>query len=214
MDSQVFSKIWILIIIFIIGGILAWQYFGVLKEEVEDETTNWKTYRNEEYGFEIKYPKDWYDYGPYQNVEIISTFSKSKYEKYYWTIDVGKLGESYGLINITFPNITFPDKSLEEYFELKKRAMESLKKPASGYRVEEFIAEDTTVQGIKGYKIYYSGTSFYRFESGEESINIDYILPAKRKTGIIELDGAFKGPNGEEYANDFNQMLSTIQFLE
>jgi len=29
-------------------------------EKVEDETADWKTYRNEEYGFEIKYPEDWY----------------------------------------------------------------------------------------------------------------------------------------------------------
>lgn len=49
------------------GGILVWQYFWVpkievLKEEVKipvDETANWKIYRNEEYGFEMRYPSDW-----------------------------------------------------------------------------------------------------------------------------------------------------------
>jgi hypothetical protein len=75
MNNQSFSKIWIIIIlvVFIAGGILAWQYFGIPKEEtpeekvpegvtekleevVKDETANWKTYRNEEFGFEIKYP--------------------------------------------------------------------------------------------------------------------------------------------------------------
>ena len=27
---------------------------------IEDETADWLTYRNEEYGFEVKYPKEWY----------------------------------------------------------------------------------------------------------------------------------------------------------
>jgi len=61
----------VIIVILIGGGILAWQYFWVPKEVkapeekapeeiVEDETANWKTYRNEEYGYEIKYPPiDW-----------------------------------------------------------------------------------------------------------------------------------------------------------
>jgi len=48
------------------GGILAWQYWWVPKEKgktpekiTQDETADWKTYRNEDYGFAMKYPKDW-----------------------------------------------------------------------------------------------------------------------------------------------------------
>lgn len=54
----------------LVGGVAAWQYSTLQKKgEVlpeakpsaqvtsEDETTNWKTYRNEEEGFEFKYPE-------------------------------------------------------------------------------------------------------------------------------------------------------------
>ena len=30
----------------------------IVEEEIKDETADWKTYRNEEYGFEMKYPDD------------------------------------------------------------------------------------------------------------------------------------------------------------
>lgn len=60
----------VVLAIILVGGVLAYQYWWLPKEEVKpleiekqtiipkDQTANWKTYRNEEYGFEIKYPKD------------------------------------------------------------------------------------------------------------------------------------------------------------
>lgn len=66
-----FSKIWIplVLIVLIAGGFFAWQYFGVQQKAAENrgekitegeiDTSNWQTYRNEEFGFEVKYPEDW-----------------------------------------------------------------------------------------------------------------------------------------------------------
>ena len=47
--NQAFSKIWIIVIslVLIAGGIFAWQY----------SEASWKTYQNEEFGFQIKHPK-------------------------------------------------------------------------------------------------------------------------------------------------------------
>ena len=69
MDNRAFSKIWIIIIliIFVAGGILAWQYFGVPEEEVKapevkapvDETADWEIFKSDRYGFKMKYPSYW-----------------------------------------------------------------------------------------------------------------------------------------------------------
>jgi len=61
MNHHAFSKIWIIItlVIFIAGGILGWQYWWAPKEEIKDETSSWQIYKNQKYGFEFKYPKNW-----------------------------------------------------------------------------------------------------------------------------------------------------------
>jgi hypothetical protein len=68
----------IVIILSIVVGVLALrcsfkeeQLYQPPKIE-KSETADWKTYRNEEYGFEIKYPKEWYEknYYPSDIVEL------------------------------------------------------------------------------------------------------------------------------------------------
>ena len=51
-----------IVIAFLVGGFLAWQYLGGPKEEgkevIVEKTANWKVYQNERYQYEIKYPPD------------------------------------------------------------------------------------------------------------------------------------------------------------
>jgi heme/copper-type cytochrome/quinol oxidase subunit 2 len=56
------SKIIITIIVIIIVtclGYLVYQLTLTPEELTENDTTNWNTYRDEEYRFEMKYPKEW-----------------------------------------------------------------------------------------------------------------------------------------------------------
>ncbi len=62
------------------------QTSGELKLEEKIDTSNWKTYRNKEIGFEIKYPKEWkYEFkkNNYGKVLIIRPISCSDTYGYY-----------------------------------------------------------------------------------------------------------------------------------
>ncbi|MCX6752632.1 MAG: hypothetical protein NTZ87_04025 [Candidatus Nomurabacteria bacterium] len=58
-------------------------------------TSNWKTYTNNEYGFEFKYPTDWTYVQPSKFVTSIRFFKSSKIEEYKKFIDGGGDG-AYG----------------------------------------------------------------------------------------------------------------------
>ena len=60
------SKILIVVLIVAVvglAGVLVWQNWGKAEPIVDnrlpiiDETANWKTYTNNKYGFEVKYPE-------------------------------------------------------------------------------------------------------------------------------------------------------------
>ena len=49
----------------------------IIKEKVKDETADWKTYRNEEYGFEFEYPEDWLIKYENEKIHFCNPLSKS-----------------------------------------------------------------------------------------------------------------------------------------
>ncbi|MDI6882908.1 MAG: hypothetical protein QMC93_00315 [Patescibacteria group bacterium] len=134
--EKAFLKIWLLIIIIFIVmiGISDWQYHQSQKEITKilkpkeivetpkekklqestaknyyDETANWKTYRNEDYGFEIRYP-----FG----------YNISKYAK----TDVGPAIEAIG--TTSYSSIIFRDFTgyfTREEIENKKQNSEKIK---------------------------------------------------------------------------------------
>ena len=112
MNNQAFSKIWIIVflVILLAVGIFAWRYWpkeGIKapKEEViEDETADWKTYRNEEYGFEVKYPRF---------LKSISTGPNLEQQK----LDKG--GTISGTTQPSYDTVIFSDENNEEQFKVE-----------------------------------------------------------------------------------------------
>ena len=208
--NRAFSKILILVILVILigGGIFTWQYFGTPEEEVktpeemtEDETANWKIYRNEEYGFEIKYPLEIW---PYDKEGVKLTFSPIEGIKDYVVV----IQESHfaELKNTYSPFPFYGGLGIKVIKSPQKDPVEELKEEMQASHLsEEYIAQKIQEviigKNISATKVDLSNNKF-------EGYNF-YI---KKEGDIIVI--SFDSPGKIYYLEMFDQILSTFRFLE
>ena len=114
MNKGISTPIGIIIIVLVAlmaGGIIFWQYFGLEKKEIKapeekiiDETADWQTYRNEEYGFEIKYPPE-------------LTFSSKGPNVAQQSLDNGE--QISGTVQPSYDTLIFSDQQNKEQFKIE-----------------------------------------------------------------------------------------------
>ena len=126
---------WLLIVFIIVllagGGYLGWYFYSKSKTTVPmiatqtNETANWKTYENKDYGFSIKYPSDYTILGLNGAQEIGDAFSyniifSSKDGQF--TVNITEIGGSIvkpiGINSTTTSDITVAGQSGKKFDDL------------------------------------------------------------------------------------------------
>ncbi len=150
-----------------------------------NETADWKTYRNEEYGFEVKYPEDWKiitktvrstgtEIEFYKNKDTkISIRSGFRYSQ--------NLGRNY---------------SLEEWITESK---EAIKKYQLNLKEEEI-----KIDNVQATKLSYRNTQDLT----------TYEIYTQKEGLMYEIIVLFNSSNENIYNQTFNQILSTFKFIE
>ena len=191
----------------------------IVEEEIKDETANWKTYQNEEFGFELKYPSQiinridhtkngvsfsyWYYSKEKEIIEKAAEYMKEIPEEgvpvAYNTFTVNVVDNSFQL-----PIETWIQKY--EHCGLRKRTDLDI----TTVELEKFVLDE-----IEGIRIKNLGT----YPPGAGSVKDKIYLPKDSKIytiAIIEEAGLFPRTSKcyEEQVNTFNKILSTFKFIE
>jgi hypothetical protein len=213
MSKKIFIPL-IVFVIFIVIIAVCFKFF--------DTNSNFHTYKNKEYGFEIKYPKYWYSYEKDINSSDLAVFStvpsrirstQEFYDKYYY----GE--EGYGIVAFNAYIKEEHIRELENQYN-KQDVLEALAlslnaKSASTSRngIAKFQSaiEEITIEGRKLIKS--STIIIYEKPFHKESNYILYYILDKDNKGIFVFQGEFTGKNKEKYAADFYQIISSFKFL-
>ncbi len=185
---------------------------------VVDVSSNWKTYRNDEYGFEFKYPKDWKisqdleniekkeDEGhlPFKDLSVYVLDNERELDyinfvKNYEYIGSGFnwVGEEGDLVNIFILNERFDDESLNDIEE-------KVEDREDGSWVEN--VKDISVGGFKAKRFIYR-----KEHEGSSTMEVIKIEKPGIGNGFINIKIHY---NDGKYRKDvFDQILSTFKFI-
>lgn len=182
------------------AGVLAYQYYYLPKEKIDipvfkdtipepSQTKDWKTYTNEEYGFQIQYPKDYKT----QEIPISSPTGIS--------VSLEKGSVSAQEINNSIINIDLPQDCMFNSKELEDKNMLSFKdiKKINGVNFYHYINYNSMAQYLGGYCGMSAGCVYkdvYRTLYNNHCYQIVY------------------DRNSEEIPEVFNQILSTFEFIK
>lgn len=170
-----------------------------VEKVVKDETANWQIYRNEKYGFEIKYPLDWQ-----LDLRGVSTLISLDVEKNNFLTEEEfktRWGPYYDMRFVDDIKITVY-ASLNELPDNKEGLSlgEWIEKRMGEYLIAKNSKKEITINKYQGIEVEELGMTSYR------SIFL------VRDPLIYEFSLEMARPLEE--MNLFNQMLSTFKFLE
>lgn len=162
------------------------------------DTSNWKTYRNEKYGFEVKYPKEWNDVPTELNVGMgVESFVLNPLQinlqlsgGRFWDVVTVLMNTGYSIgqaeSKVSRSDI---DESINEF---KKS-------------VNHFMQESVNIGGISAVRISGLSTNPYRKNVQQAEI---YVI----KNNVLytfEYDGI-----GGDFEKEFDAIFSTFKFIK
>ena len=174
----------IVLILVILVGSFTWLKYGEIrretdelpevelpkKEEVKDETADWEVYRNEEYGFEIKYHQDWMitadDYR--ENIPEVDYWGSSDDWFVFFDTNIDKEDKDV-VIHLFIRDKTFYKNRCEQELDC-------------GYRDDLIFSDDVSIY-------YLSETKGWIIEDENNSIGVRYILDLGEGKGYIDRIG-------------------------
>ena len=212
----------VVLVVLVGGGVLGYQYYWLPKQEVEapkteipktetssqisietpkDETADRKTYRNEEYGFEIKYP-DKYNYlkedmsYPYSGgLAKVKALSRA-------VIRDNQDGSSFFVIVSSMDSYRFLNTGGGEI------SYDFSKNSCVGDLFEDYEKENKfNFQGSKGC---------YIGDGDARGVVLGYLIPDRENRRVIQIIISFsiERLDTEEVLQDLNNIISTFKFID